>query len=451
MKHSVSTPRLVALLVTLLLPTLVEAAADRSLEARRFVALLASGQTEAAFEMFDSTLRSALPAPKLLAVWNAVQAQAGEFQLQGATRVEQTGRYEIVYVTSRFAKAELDVKVVFDPTDRIAGLFFVPSRPAVLWRPPDYCSSDSFREIEGEVGAEGWRLPATLSLPAGNGPFPVVVLVHGSGPHDRDETIGPNRPFADLACGLASRGVAVLRYVKRTLQHASRLATSTAPFTVSDETVEDALAAAEAARSEEGVDPQRVYVLGHSLGGMLAPRIGQRDRRLAGLIVLAGAARPLEDVIAEQLAYVRSLQAESPEATRATEALAADVAKIRTLDPTARDSSELLFGAPASYWLDLRGYRPAEVARTLEQPMLVLQGERDYQVTMDDFRLWQEALGDRTQARLVSFPDLNHLFMIGQGKAVPAEYEEPGHVAPTVIDEIARWVSVAASGASGSN
>src|SRR5262249_57372826 len=122
---------------------------------------------------------------------------------------------------------------------------------------------------------------------AGAGPFPGVGLAHGSGPNDRDETIAQNKPFKDLALGLASRGIAVLRYDKRTKVYPAKMA-GLAGLTVKDEVVDDAIAAASMLRSQPRIDPARVFVLGHSLGGMLVPRIAAADAKLAGVIVMAG-------------------------------------------------------------------------------------------------------------------------------------------------------------------
>jgi pimeloyl-ACP methyl ester carboxylesterase len=137
------------------------------------------------------------------------------------------------------------------------------------------------------------RYPA-LSLPSGAGPLPAIVLVHGSGQHDRDETIGPNKPFRDLAWGLASRGIAVLRYEKRTRQHQQRVAQLENGFTVKEEAIDDAGAAVALLRNRTGIRANRIYVLGHSLGAMLAPRIAAADPAVAGLVLMAGPVRSLE-------------------------------------------------------------------------------------------------------------------------------------------------------------
>jgi pimeloyl-ACP methyl ester carboxylesterase len=261
-----------------------------------------------------------------------------------------------------------------------------------------------------------------------------VVLVHGSGPNDRDESVGAEKPFRDLAWGLASRGIAVLRYEKRTRQHGSKLA-AVKDFTVQQETVDDALAAADLLRHTQGIDPKRVFVLGHSLGAMMAPRIGQRDPRLAGLIVMAGATRPLEDIILEQVSYLAGADGTVSDAEKGQiESLRAEVAKVKALKP---GDAGVALGAPASYWLDLRGYDPAAAAKSLKQPLLILQGGRDYQVTPDSLEAWRKAVPGAT---FKTYPKLNHLFIEGEGKSLPQEYEKPGHVAEEVIADLAAWI-----------
>jgi dienelactone hydrolase len=277
-----------------------------------------------------------------------------------------------------------------------------------------------------------------LTIPVGAGPFPAVVLVHGSGPNDRDETIGANKPFKDLAWGLASRGVAVLRYEKRTKQYGAKMV-SIPKLTAKEELIDDALAAVELLRKTEGIDAKRIFVLGHSLGGMFVPRIGRLDPNIAGLIALAGTTRPLEDVIPEQLAYLFSLDGTvSPEEQKQIDEAKEQAAKVKTLKP--EDAGSTAFGVPASYWLDLRGYDPAESAKALQQPLLILQGERDYQVTMEDFKRWNAAVAGKKNVTLKSYPGLNHLFIAGTKPSTPLEYDQPAHVDEHVIDDIASWI-----------
>ena len=174
-------------------------------------------------------------------------------------------------------------------------------------------------------------------------------------------------------------------------------------------------------------------MLGHALGGYLAPRIAEQDGKLAGIILMAGNARPLEDLLVDQVTYmgITGQQLENAKALQA---------KVKKLAPGDEDTPAF-GGVPVSYWLDLKDYDPAAEAKKLGIPMLILQGERDYQVT--DGRL--RPLEGRPWAApkgvvMKSYPALNHLFVAGEGKSLPAEYSKPGHVAAAVIEEIAKFV-----------
>lgn len=285
-------------------------------------------------------------------------------------------------------------------------------------------------------GAAPFVLPGTLTLPAGKGPWPAVVLVHGSGPQDRNESLGPNAPFRDLAWGLAKRGIVVYRYDKRTkVAPQAFQAAYQDHMTVQEETVLDAAAAAAILRGQPPVDPGKVFILGHSQGGTLLPRIGARAPFAAGFIALAGATRPMEDLILEQVQYLQV-----PAATQAD--LKARVARVKALVPGTPASGPLPFEVPASYWLDLRGYQPGLEAVKLGKPFLILQGGRDYQVTAADFAGWKQAFQGKPGATFQWFPSLNHLFMTGTGPASPKDYAVAGQVDEAVLEAIAGWVRV---------
>jgi dienelactone hydrolase len=440
------------LLLPLLLPALAASQAplpaapparDTAGTAVALIDRLAARDFQAAAGPFAEALRAAAPPDKLAGIWTAIQSQMGAFKRRTGVRTEKQGLYDVAFVTVAFAHSTADFKVVVDDQGRIAGFFIVPPRKSADTVPDSdppaaYVHKEAFREREVTVGSGEWALPGTLTMPVGPGPFPALVLVPGSGPNDRDETVERNKPFRDLAWGLASRGVAVLRYEKRTRQYAARLA-GVKDFTVHQETVDDSAAAADLLRHTEGIDPKRVFVLGHSLGGMLIPRIGARDPRLAGLIVLAGAAKPLEDIILQQVAYLDAADGQVTDEEKSRfESLRAEVARVKALKPG--DTGTAL-GAPDSYWLDLRGYDPPEAAKGLKEPLLILQGERDYQVTMDNFAAWKKALAGRPGVTFKTYPKLNHLFMTGEGKSLPVDYETPGHVAEPVIVDIAGWIA----------
>lgn len=337
------------------------------------------------------------------------------------------GGSAVVVIGVHWAPVSLNFQVSWNKAGEIDGTYWRPAAaPPTPWRNPPYARTDSFTAIEITVGDDEWTLPGTLAMPKGDGPFPAVVLVHGSGPHDRDESLGGSKIFRDLAEGLSSRGIAVLRYVKRNQQYPSQCSADP-NFTMNQETVEDAVRAASLVRRQARIDPARVFVLGHSQGGYMAPRIMKRDPKLAGFIVMAGNVRPLDELIVEQAEYMARLKGKL------------------TLDDEAtleviRKNPFAAVNLPTPYLADLKGYRPDSEAKQCDMSMLILQGERDYQVTMKDFALWKSALEGRHNVSFRTYAKLNHFFIAGDGKPSPAEYEQPGHVAEEVVADIVKWI-----------
>src|SRR5208282_3947608 len=269
--------------------------------AREILSQMAAGQFEKVEAQYSASVAARLPQGKLGAVWKGLESQVGAFQKVTESKLQPAQEMQVVTLTCAFANATLDAVIAFDKDGRIAGLRFVPHQAPGDWKVPSYVNPGAFEERPVTVTFSHWNLPGTLSMPKGDGPFPCVVLVQGSGPHDEDETIGPNRPFKDIAWGLASRGVAVLRYVKRTKQYGEASSEDPAAITVNDEVVNDARAAVSLLASQAKIDAGRIYVLGHSLGAYLGPRIASGDREIAGLILLAGNTRPIERLVVEQV------------------------------------------------------------------------------------------------------------------------------------------------------
>ncbi len=433
------------------LPIQGQAAAEDALtvKARAFLFALEKGDYQLAVRDFDATMLKVFGPDKIEAMWaKQLPAQVGAFKQQGPARREQMQGYEIVFITCSFEKALLDARVVFDKDGKIAGLNFVPPAPPAKYAPPAYADPAKFEETEVTIGAGEWALPGTLTMPKGAGPFPGLVLVHGSGPNDRDESMGPNKPFKDLAWGLATRGIAVLRYEKRNKVYGKKILADPkleAAMTVKDETVDDAVTAAALLQKTKGIDPKRVFILGHSLGGFLLPRIAlaAEPTRVAGYISMAGLTRPLDDTIVRQMTYLYGLAGNtlSDDDRKRLQDIKDAVAKVKSLTDADKGSTTKLLGAMPAYWLDLRGYDPPELAKAVRRPMLFLQGERDYQVQTVDLENWKRALGSRPDVEFRLYPKLNHLFYEGEGVLVPLEYmQKHGSVAPYVVDDIAAWI-----------
>lgn len=423
---------------------------DYSTIGRETVTALSQEKWSAVEARFDARMKAALPRDKLAAVWQQIVAQAGAFKNIKVIQVVEKQGYHIAVVTCAFANADLDAKVVLDEKGNIAGLFFAPSAAAhassaSAWKDAPYVHPSAFHEQAVTVGAgTATPLSGTLSVPNRQGPFPALVLVQGSGPEDQDETIGPNKPFKDLAQGLASDGIVVLRYEKRTHVYPARFSVS-AQYTVRQETTDDAERAVALLSTLPEVDKKHIYLLGHSLGGTLAPRIAAQDPQIAGIVLMAASARPLEKVAVEQLKYIAALPGNPYQDAMQQQIVAAEKAERQIESPALRPSDQINFlGAqiPGSYFLDLRNYNPVDTAARLKIPILVLQGGHDYQVTAADYALWRKGLASDPSATFHYYPDLTHLFLPApnSGPASPADYANAGHVAPEVITGIANWI-----------
>ncbi len=399
--------------------------------ATRLLDQLDAGQYAAAEAMFSPQMQAAVPADKLQAVWEALPVQLGAAGKRGEAATHEADGFRIVVIPLEYARGNLQARVVLDKDDRIAGFLVQPASP-----PPPAVSSDApfvERNLTLPAPASGKAgLPGTLTLPKGQGPFPAVVLVHGSGPQDRDQTIGPNRPFLDIAHGLAAHGIATLRYDKRTQ---ARPQDFTGKFGIDEETTDDAVAAVNALAGTAGIDPKRIHVLGHSQGGLLAGRIARRSEgRVAGLILLAAPARPLLDLLAEQNRYLVGLDGDiSPAEQAHLDTLAAGIAEVR------RNPDAMLLNLPGHYWQQLEQVDAVADARDSGLPILVLQGGRDIQVLDADWQRWRQGLqGERYRFR--HYPALNHLGIAGQGPGTLQEYMRAGHVDAALVDDIANWV-----------
>lgn len=410
------------------------AAVDPVAAAQSVLDAMDAGDFAGVHARFDATMAAAVSADQLKQLWTALPSQLGASKGRGEPRSAERGGTRIVVVPLRFERATLDASLAFEADGRISGFLIRPAAAAPVPAPPPPADAH-YREIDVAVGEGADALPATLALPLEKGRLPVVVLVHGSGPHDRDETVGPNRPFLDLARGLAERGIAVLRYEKRTKAHPEQFADG---GTIDRETTDDAVQAVATLRARADIDPKRIFVLGHSQGGLMAPRIGARDPKIAGLILLAAPSRPVLDLLLEQnkrMAVLDDGRTSDAEAA-AIAKIAAQIAAVRRGDDVT--GADAPMGVPASYWRTLEAVDPVAEAHATKQPLLFLQGGNDLQVVDADWQGWRNAFHDDPRATFKLYDDLTHLAIPGEGSV--KDYETPGHVAPALIDDIAAWI-----------
>ena len=318
-------------------------------------------------------------------------------------------------------------------------LLFVPSF--------SFCESETVRLIEEKVSIGDPALPGALTYPESSSPLPAVVLLHGSGPLDRNESMGQTRMFWDLAQMLAAQGIAVLRYDKRTYVYgASYTKEDLKTITVTEEAILDVAAAARLLQTDPRIDPERIYLAGHSMGAMLSPRIAQTYPGLfAGIILLSGTPKTLGDIVLSQnQAIVDAL----PPLTKIIgeiqmKGLRNDWEQL--LSKTAEEALEsTIFEQPAYYFWEAAQYDTGEILQSLALPVLIINGGRDFQVmNADGVEAWN-ALNLPDNVRVIYHPELNHLLMQpdvpDNVRGTVAEYDTPSHVSLEVIFDIAQFI-----------
>ncbi|GAA5199362.1 alpha/beta hydrolase [Rugosimonospora acidiphila] len=420
---------------------------DPVLAALTALDLARAGRFEQIRDLFAPSLRAMVTAESIQAAWAAQLDRHGPVSSVGTPVSDPAGPQGVlVKVPLAFARERLTLLVSVVEGGWLTGIQFAPAgaaSPVEPWQPPEYADPEAFEEQEVTIGTGPLAVPGTLSLPRRPGPRPAIVLLPGSGPLDRDETIGRNKPLKDLAWGLASRGIAVLRFDKVTHVHGARLA-GVADFTMVDEYVPHAVAAVTLLRGHPAVGEAPVFVLGHSLGGTVAPRVAAAEPSVAGLVLLAGGAQPMHWAAVRQLRYLATLEPGASAASQpAIDAMTRQATTVERpdLDP-ATPASELPFGVPAPYWLDVRGYDPVAAAAALDKPILILQGGRDYQTTVaDDLARWRAGLMGHENVTIRVYDADNHLFFPGEGPSSPTEYEPAQHLDPAVVADLATWLT----------
>ncbi|NDV65961.1 alpha/beta fold hydrolase [Bacteroides sp. 224] len=395
------------------------------------------GQGDSVYVRLNDNVRSNLTPAVFNQIFLGLEQQVGKYQSHSEWKTELVNNMKIYYTDLQFENLALRFLTAFDDDGLANTIRFMPV-PAKPTAKAELLNTEEIEEKEIEIISGQLKLPGILSLPKGVTRPPVAILVHGSGPNDRDETIGPNKPFRDLAYGLAKQGIAVVRYDKRTYVYKDvELASD-----FDKETVDDALAIIEMMKNEPLIDSNRIYIVGHSQGALLAPRIAERSRNaLAGIILIAGPARSMEDLMVEQTIYLSSLAPSTPETEKQVEAIKQQAINVKKIGREPFDEKNgLILEVPISYWKFANEYRPVEVAKKLKLPMLIVQGERDYQVTMEDFNLWKAGLAKAKYVSFKSYSKLNHLLQEGIGKSTPTEYNVQTPVAEYLISDIANWI-----------
>ena len=376
--------------------------------------------------------------------WELLRVTAGPLVKVG-TPIVNEGMLTTAKVPIQFERARLAMVLQMTSSGRLVGLRFTPQRLVGLgasWIPPTYADVSSFEEEDLRLGTGTYKVGGTLSMPKTAGPHPGVVLLSGSGPCDRDSTCEAAKSFKDLAWGLASRGVAVLRFDKVSHTYGATFR-SNSSVTLTDEYLDHALDAIRQLQQQPDVGRNCIFIVAHSLGAWVAPRVAGIEPSVAGLVIMAGPAQAMYWSALRQMRYLASLEDGSKAALEPKFEEMQRAAELADSPDLSRSTpvDKLPFGIGAPYWLDARTFDPIGTAKHLQMPIMLLQGGRDYQVTLeDDYSKWLVGLKDHKNAHFRIYEKLNHLFISGQGPSTPLEYDTPGNVEEDVICDLSDWI-----------
>ena len=341
-----------------------------------------------------------------------------------------------------FSKMKFVQRTAFNDEGKMTGLVYTPGVIVETEVLPENLKEENISFYADEK----YPIDGKITTPKEGEILAGIVLVHGSGPHDMDETIGINKPFADLAYGLASKGFAVLRYDKRTLTHGAEMAKAEdyIYLTIDEETTNDAAAAVEFLSKKLG-DDKKILLLGHSMGAMLASYIGSKTDSIDGYILMAGTPQKLWELIIDQNKRALNEMEEKPENMKdfiKTEDIKANNLANLSDDEALKEENSV-FTMSAWYLRHMDNIDAVALHMQDMKPVLVLQGEKDRQVTMKDFELFKQGLEEHRDAKFISYPALNHVFGEYKGDEVPfmelmnKEYMQKTPIPKEVTDDIA--------------
>lgn len=407
----------------------------------KFIELLKAGQVSEISGLLSRNFSKYLKTDYIAQLAEAVSGF--QFDVKHTTFTKNTV-HQNLSIPVTIQQTNYNYIIRFDYDGKIDDLGTTAVQPPAVYQTPSYEGNSNYTETEVTFGSGTWKLPATLTLPEGNGPFPVVILVHGSGPNDRDESVGALKPFRDLAQGLASKNIAVLRYEKRTWEYSTKMSLI-GNITMHEETEQDVFAAAEYLKTVNKIDPSNIIVLGHSLGGYALPEILKADT--TGLfkagIIMSGCTRPIYQLLQEQYAYFMNKGMISKQQYDYIKG------QVDILDDPAFDAvrpPENYTLGNAYYYSYMKTYDVLGDAAKLNMPILVLQGERDYQVSAQkDFEAWKKAFGGNPNAEFKLYPKLNHMYTEGVGDSLPDEYYVSKNIPQYVINDISSFIEKTAA------
>lgn len=373
---------------------------------------------------------------------HGLKKQLGDVKSFSDLRLVFDSGYKTILAYTEFEKGSYDVRISFsDDGKYIEGYSLQES---VI--DGERVNTDKYSGEAVAFESDSIKINGTFLKPkVAEGKVPVVILLQGSGSSDRDETVyGLNKPLRDIAEGLAQYGIASLRYDKRTYTYGSELtAEEVENISVDEEYTNDLTAAIEYLKSRNEIDADEIYILGHSLSGYLIPYFYEKEPSIKGGIALAGTiGESFEDLMKYQYEYLANYDNKvSDEEKTVLDEFNKEYELVKKLKKGEVVDQNIILGIGQKYWSFFNNYDGVNQWKNVSEPTLVLQGERDYQVPMDNFNLYKDELASKENFQFNSYKKLSHLFMEGSKNPTPNDYTKQGKVDKEVIEDIANWIN----------
>lgn len=398
-----------------------------------------TNQFDSVTKCFSPFLKNQLSTEKLAEICKLLPYQFGKFDSIEKTDVDTLPGFYTTTTLFKFRHSKIALFISFDNDLKISVFDF---RKNYQYIPPVIVNTLKFTEHKIFFGKAPYIISGMLTIPNDIKNPPCVIIIGSSGPNDMDMTYGDNKMYKDLAWELACKGIAVFRYDKRTFNLGSQILTDKyagKQLTLKEEYLDDAKFAIEYILNSGKVDSKNIFLIGHDQGGMMAPLIAKQNKKIAGVIMMAANARPTQDVMTDQIDFL--INEPDYNSVQKSFYIKTKQLAVKSKNPKLKPSEpeDSMPGATASYWISVNNYHQIEIAKNLNQPIYVLQGERDYHVGLKDFEIWKNELSERNRTFKL-YPKLNHHFMEGEGAISSKEYDKRNHVPDYVADDIAGWI-----------